>query len=96
MIQDDEVVAILGKYFFSGPFRGQFHQRSTCSFYVRKLCAAFLCLHFRFVLYWRKTVGAKAVRRTLLKLSPGGIRPVVLNLFDLTDTNLEKSLKAHI
>ncbi len=34
-------------------------------------CAAFLCLCFRFVLYWRKTVGAKAARKMLMKLSPG-------------------------
>ncbi len=33
--------------------------------------AAFLCLHFRFVLYRRKTIGAKVVRRTLVKLTPG-------------------------
>ncbi len=33
--------------------------------------AAFLCLHFRFVLYWHKTVGTKAARRTLVKLTPG-------------------------
>ncbi len=31
---------------------------------------SFLCLRFRFVLYKRKTVGAKAVRRTLMKLNP--------------------------
>jgi hypothetical protein len=31
----------------------------------------FLCLSYRFVLYWRKTVGAKAARRTLVKLIPG-------------------------
>ncbi len=34
----------------------------------------FLCLHFRFVLYWGKTFGAKAVRRTLMKLSPDLLR----------------------
>jgi hypothetical protein len=34
-------------------------------------CASsFLCLHFRFVLYGRKTVGAKAVLRMLVKLTP--------------------------
>jgi hypothetical protein len=33
--------------------------------------AAFLCLRFRFVLYWCKPTGAKAARRTLMKLSPG-------------------------
>jgi hypothetical protein len=48
----------------------QFHQRSTRSFYVCNLREAFLCLHFRFLLYWRKTVGAKAARKTLVKLSP--------------------------
>jgi hypothetical protein len=52
--------------------RGQFHQHSMRSFYVRKFCAQlFLCLLFSFVLYWCKTVGAKAVHRTLLKLNPG-------------------------
>ncbi len=40
------------------------------------LCAAFthvrfLCLSFRFVLYWCKTVDAKAACRTLVKLTPG-------------------------
>ncbi len=50
--------------------RGQFHQRSMRSFYIRKLRAAFLCLHFRLVLYWNKTVGAKAAHRRLVKLSP--------------------------
>jgi hypothetical protein len=29
-----------------------------------------LCLHFRFVLYRRKTVGTKVARRTLVKLTP--------------------------
>jgi hypothetical protein len=33
--------------------------------------STFLCLRFRFVLYWCKTVGAKAASRTLMKLSPG-------------------------
>jgi hypothetical protein len=33
--------------------------------------AAFLCLHYRFVLYWHKPTGAKAACRTLMKLSPG-------------------------
>ncbi len=31
---------------------------------------SFLCLHFRFVLYWRKPTVAKAVRRMLVKLTP--------------------------
>ncbi len=37
--------------------------------------AAFLYLHFRFVLYWCKPTNAKAVRRALVKLIPGG-KPV--------------------
>jgi hypothetical protein len=53
-------------------FLGQFHQRSMGSFYVRKLRAQLLlCLPFRFVLYWRKTVGEKAAHRTLVKLTLG-------------------------
>ncbi len=52
--------------------RGQFHQCSMHSFYTRKLRAqVFLCLSFRFVLYWRKTVCSKAARRTLVKLALG-------------------------
>jgi hypothetical protein len=52
--------------------RGQFHQRSTRSFYVHKFrTQPFLCLRFRFLLYWRKTVGAKAARGTLMKLNQG-------------------------
>jgi hypothetical protein len=52
--------------------RGQFHHRSTCSFYVRKLSTQlFWCLHFMFVLYWRKPTSTKAARRTLMKLSLG-------------------------
>ncbi len=50
--------------------RGQFHQHSTCSFYIRKLQTQLFCAYFfRFVLYWRKTVGAKAAHRTLVKLT---------------------------
>ncbi len=34
-------------------------------------CAcSFLCLRFRFVFYWCKPTGVKAVRRTLVKLTP--------------------------
>jgi hypothetical protein len=35
------------------------------------VCAAFLCLCFRFVLYWRKPTGAKAECRMLMKLILG-------------------------
>ncbi len=46
------------------------------TFYMQLLCtyvalAAFLCLRFRFVLYWCKTVGTKAARTLLMKLSSG-------------------------
>ncbi len=52
--------------------RCQSHQRSTCSFYVRKLRAQlFWCLHFRFLLYWHKPSGAKAARKKLVKLTIG-------------------------
>jgi hypothetical protein len=37
-----------------------------------------LCLRISFVLYWRKTVGAKAAHRTLVKMTPeqqGSISP---------------------
>ncbi len=45
------------------------------TFYVQHLRTlvsreAFLCLHFRFVLYWCKTVGAKSAHRTLITLNP--------------------------
>jgi hypothetical protein len=48
----------------------QYHQRSRRSFYVRKLHAQLICVHFMFVLYWRKPNGAKAEQRTLVKLTP--------------------------
>jgi hypothetical protein len=45
-------------------------------FYVQLLglyvaLAAFLCLYFRFVLYWRKHTCAKAARKMLVKLTLG-------------------------
>jgi hypothetical protein len=46
---------------------GQFHQRSTRSFYVRKLCVQLFCTY---VLGLHKPTGAKAARRTLMKLTP--------------------------
>ncbi len=43
-----------------------------CAAFTFISCAhSFLCLRFRFVLYWRKSTGAKAAWRTLMKLSPG-------------------------
>ncbi len=49
--------------------------RPTPTFYTQLLHtqvvhAAFLCLHLSFVLYWSKTTGVKAARRTLMKLTP--------------------------
>jgi len=43
------------------------------------LHTAFLCLRFRFVFYWRKTVGAKAVRRMLMKSKPNKEMGIVKN-----------------
>ncbi len=52
--------------------RGQFHQHSTGSVYVCKLQAQLFCAYILgFVFYWRKTVGTKAARRTLVKLRQG-------------------------
>ncbi len=51
--------------------------------YVSCACT-FLCLHFRFVLYWRKTVGAKAAHRTYVKLTPG-IHNCSLNNIEILD-----------
>jgi hypothetical protein len=51
-------------------------------------CArSFLCLRFRFLLYWRKTVGTKAVHIMLMKLTPGVnftniLRDYLPNLFE--------------
>jgi hypothetical protein len=46
---------------------GQFHQRSMRSFYVNKLPVQLFCAY---VLGLRKTVAAKAARRTMMILSP--------------------------
>ncbi len=51
------------------------------------LACSFLCLSFRFVFYWHKTVGAKAACRTLMKLNPGLLRFLLVfcnwEIFDL-------------
>ncbi len=44
----------------------QFHQHFVCSFFEQKLCAAFMYLHFMFVLF-----GAKTALKMLVKLTPG-------------------------
>jgi hypothetical protein len=40
-------------------------------FHTKVLCAAFMCLQFWFVIFWRKDFGAKATRKMLVKLTPG-------------------------
>jgi hypothetical protein len=57
--------------------RGQFHHFPHAAFTSYVASKAFLCLHFRFVLYWRKTVSTKTVHRMLVKLSPDGLATVV-------------------
>ncbi len=47
-------------------------------FYTKVFCAAFMCLHFGFVIFWRKDFGAKAAYKKLVKLTPGII---VIKLF---------------
>ncbi len=44
----------------------QFHQQFTCGFFEQKFW-----VHFRFVLFWHKNIGAKATFRMLVKLTPG-------------------------
>jgi hypothetical protein len=40
-------------------------------FHTKVFCAAFMCLQFGFVIFWRKDFGAKAARKMLVKLTPG-------------------------
>ena len=57
---------------------------------------AFLCLSFRFVLYWRKTVGAKAVRRMLVKLNPCVISLMRVDFSIILNPKLFNTLSAHV
>jgi hypothetical protein len=41
------------------------------AFYARLFRKAFLNLDLRFVLFWRKNIGAKAARNILVKLATG-------------------------
>jgi len=41
-------------------------------FHMKDFCAAFMCLQFGLVIFWRKDLGAKTVQKMLLKLTPGG------------------------
>jgi hypothetical protein len=40
-------------------------------FRMKVFCAALMCLHFGFVIFWRKDFGTKAAHKVLVKLTPG-------------------------
>jgi hypothetical protein len=40
-------------------------------FRMKTFGAAFMCLQFGFVLFWRKDLGTKAAHKMLVKLPPG-------------------------
>jgi hypothetical protein len=40
-------------------------------FCTKVFSTAFFCLNFRFVLFWRKIISAKAALKMLVKLTPG-------------------------
>jgi hypothetical protein len=68
--------------------RGQFHQCSTCSFYVRKFCAQLFCAYI-LGLYF---TGARLLmHRMLVKLSPALTIPIV-SLTSSLDYSLSLSL----
>jgi hypothetical protein len=50
-------------------FTNILHAAFSCKSFAR----SFLNLDLRFVLFWRKNIGAKAVRKMLVKLTPGGV-----------------------
>jgi hypothetical protein len=39
---------------------------------MKVFCAAFMCLKFGFVIFWRKDFVAKGTHKMLVKLTPGG------------------------
>jgi len=41
---------------------------------MKVFCAAFMCLQFGFVIFWREDFGAKAAHKMLVKLTPGRCR----------------------
>jgi hypothetical protein len=41
-------------------------------FHTKVFCAAFMCLHFGFEIFWGKGFGAKAAHKILVTLTPGG------------------------
>jgi len=46
-----------------------FYEQLFC---VKVFCAAFMCLRFGFVIFWRKDFGTKAAHKMLVELTPGG------------------------
>jgi len=46
-----------------------FYEQIFC---MKVSCAAFMCLQFGYVIFWRKDFDAKAVHKMLVKLTPGG------------------------
>jgi len=38
---------------------------------MKVLCAAFLCLHSGFEIFWQKNIGAKVAHKMLMKLNTG-------------------------
>ncbi len=62
------------------PTWSQFHLCSSHNFYVRKFCVQLFCACILgFVFYWCKNVGAKAVRRMLMKLKTNKEMGIVKN-----------------
>jgi hypothetical protein len=45
-----------------------FYEQLFCT---KDFCAAFTCLQFGFVIFWRKDFDAKAANKILVKLTPG-------------------------
>ena len=51
--------------------RCQFHQHFTAPFSYKSLLSSFSVDKLRFDFFWRKDIGAKAARKTLVKLTTG-------------------------
>jgi hypothetical protein len=43
-------------------------------FHKKVFCAAFMCLKFGFVIFWREDFGVKDAHKMLVKLTPGWAR----------------------
>jgi hypothetical protein len=46
---------------------------------MKVFCAAFMCLHFGFVIFWQKDFGAKVAHKMLVKLTLGCKSLIVTN-----------------